>query len=227
MSIENPSVSIYEEDSFYRITMWILRKRSTFEKLNMNQPDAFIDSPFYLLTSNYIRNILYIYILFSYDYANYFDEDYRIHQKSYWLYTETMHALSDTQPWKQNMNVLSACVWRVESIMKRGQYFTIISEQIISEMFLTNYSIHGNIFPWYWVYYAWIDRTFLSKVSNGCVQRLLEQHMLRDCTRLLLKFIHRWCHPLTCSLITYFCLDSLQELALPAARRLQSLRIIE
>lgn len=133
----------------------------------MNQPDAFIDSLFYLLTSIYIRNILYIYFTFI-RLCELFRRRLSIHQKSYWLYTETMHTLSDTQPWKQNMNVLSTCVWRIESIMKRGQYFTITSEQIISEMFLTNYSIHGNIFPWYWVYYAWIDNVFKQSKQRLC-----------------------------------------------------------
>ena len=157
--------------------MWILRKRSTFEKLNMNQPDAFIDSPFYLLTSIYIRRYIYrsIYIR-NILYISCFHTIMRIISKKIINTSEkllTIYRNDACSVWYTTVKTehecfVSLCVWRVESIMKRGQYFTITSEQIISEMFLTNYSIHGNIFPWYWVYYAWIDNVFKQSKQRLC-----------------------------------------------------------
>ena len=55
-----------------------------FEKLNTNQPDAFIDSPFYLLPGIYIRDTLAcVHLALSHDYANclFRREDYRYIRK--------------------------------------------------------------------------------------------------------------------------------------------------
>lgn len=86
ISMINPWSPIYEEDSSRGITMRSSRQDWTFEKLNTNQPDAFIDSPFYLLSSIYIRDILaYTSRFRSTTRIIRFDKDYRIRQKSYRL----------------------------------------------------------------------------------------------------------------------------------------------
>ena len=82
ISMINPWSPIYEEDSSRGITMRSSRQDWTFEKLNTNQPDAFIDSPFYLLSSIYIRDILaYTSRFRSTTRIIRFDKDYRYVRK--------------------------------------------------------------------------------------------------------------------------------------------------
>lgn len=173
----NPSSPIYEEDSSRGITMRSSRQGWTFEKLNTNQPDAFIDSPFYLLSSIYVRDILaYTSRFRPTTRIIRFDKDYRYVGKVIdYTYTGTVHApLRYTQ--QQTMKIehecfVSTCVWRDWIDNEAGSIFHDNKRQIIFESF-----------PWRIIRYVEMSRAwYRGRIMRDNVFKQSKQYSAAVC----------------------------------------------